>query len=98
MNSMKLIDLLAVGLPVVADAVGQVPEYIRHGETGWLVSPGDAAAMVEAAWMLLQRPEEAWRMGENARRMILAAHQWEHRMPTLEQAYAYAVERATARP
>lgn len=95
---MKLIDLLAVGLPVVADAVGQVPEYIRHGETGWLVTPGDAAAMVEAAWMLLQRPEEAWRMGENARRMILAAHQWEHRMPTLEQAYAYAVERATARP
>jgi glycosyltransferase involved in cell wall biosynthesis len=95
---MKLIDLLTVGLPVVADAVGQVPEYIRDGETGWLVPPGDAAAMVEAAWTLLRCPEEAWRMGENARRMILAAHRWAHRMPTLEHAYAYAVERATARP
>jgi len=91
---MKLIDLLAAGLPVVADAVGQVPEYIRHGETGWLVPPGDVAAMVEAAWQLLQDPERAWRIGENARRAIAAAHGWEHRLPTLEAAYGAALVRA----
>ncbi len=94
---MKLIDLLAAGLPVVADAVGQVPEYIRHGETGWLVPPGDGSAMVEAAWTLLQDPAAAWRIGENARRMIAAAHGWEHRLPTLEAAYAEALARAGGR-
>jgi len=94
---MKLIDLLAAGLPVVADAVGQVPEYIRHGETGWLVPPGDVSAMVEAAWRLLQDPSAAWRIGENARQMIAAAHRWEHRLPTLEAAYAEALARAGGR-
>ncbi|HXF70957.1 MAG TPA: glycosyltransferase family 4 protein [Thermoflexus sp.] len=88
---MKLIDLLAAGLPVVADAVGQIPEYIRHGESGWLVPPGDVAAMVEAAWRLLRDPEGAWRLGENARRSIASAHLWEHRLPTLEAAYAQAL-------
>jgi len=34
----KLIDLLSAGVPVVADAVGQNSEYIRHNETGLLVS------------------------------------------------------------
>lgn len=91
---MKLIDLLAAGLPVVADAVGQVSEYIRHGETGWLVPPGEVSAMVEAAWKLLQDPEGAWRIGENARRTIDAAHRWEHRLPALEAAYAEALARA----
>lgn len=88
---MKLIDLLAAGVPVVADAVGQVPEYVRHGETGWLVPPGDGAAMAEAAWCLLQHPEAAWRLGESARRTIAEAHRWEHRLPILEAAYRYAV-------
>lgn len=91
---MKLIDLLAAGLPVVADAVGQVPEYIRHGETGWLVPPGDEAAMVEAAWRLLQDPETAWHLGEQARQDILARHRWENRLPVLEAAYATALARA----
>lgn len=88
---MKLMDLLATGLPVVADAVGQVPEYIRHGESGWLVPPGEVEAMVEAAWALLQDPERAWRLGETARRAIAAAHRWDHRVPTLEAAYARAL-------
>ncbi len=91
---MKLIDLLAAGLPVVADAVGQVPEYIRHGETGWLVPPGDVCAMVEAAAKLLEDPEAAWRIGENARRSIAASHCWEHRLTALEAAYAEALTRA----
>ena len=52
--SVKLIELLAAGLPVVADAVGQSAEYIVHDESGLLVPPGDAAAMAEAAIRLLR--------------------------------------------
>lgn len=43
-----LIDALEVGLPVVATAVGGIPEIIRDGENGTLVKPDDAAAL-EAA-------------------------------------------------
>ncbi|MBE9508754.1 MAG: glycosyltransferase family 4 protein, partial [Chloroflexi bacterium] len=51
--AVKLRDLLAAGVPVVAEAVGQNREYIRHGETGWLVTPGDVTAFAGAVARLL---------------------------------------------
>ena len=52
--SVKLIDLLSAGVPVVADAVGQNAEYIRHNETGVLVASGDVEAMTQAVIDLLR--------------------------------------------
>lgn len=43
-----LIDALEAGLPVVATAVGGIPEIIRDGENGVLVKPDEPAAL-EAA-------------------------------------------------
>ena len=43
-----LLDALEAGLPVVATAVGGIPEIIRDGENGTLVRPDDPAAL-EAA-------------------------------------------------
>ena len=50
----KLVELLAAGVPVVADRVGQALEYVADGETGLLVPPGDEEAMAEAAQRLLR--------------------------------------------
>jgi glycosyltransferase involved in cell wall biosynthesis len=40
-----VVESLAVGTPVLATAVGGVPEIVREGENGLLVPPGDAAAL-----------------------------------------------------
>ena len=51
-----LIEAQACGVPVVAPALGGIPEAVIHGETGLLVPPGDVNAMTEAALILLQKP------------------------------------------
>jgi glycosyltransferase involved in cell wall biosynthesis len=43
-----IVEALAVGCPVIATAVGGVPEVVRDGENGLLVPPGDAAALATA--------------------------------------------------
>lgn len=47
----------AVGLPVVATSVGGLPELIRDGETGYLISPRDSNGLARAALRLLEHPE-----------------------------------------
>src|SRR5205814_25062 len=43
-----VVESLAVGTPVLATAVGGVPEVVRDGENGLLVPAGDAAALAHA--------------------------------------------------
>ena len=36
----------ALGVPVLATTAGGIPEAVAHGETGWLVPPEDAPALL----------------------------------------------------
>jgi glycosyltransferase involved in cell wall biosynthesis len=53
--------------PIVATAVGGIPEAIRDGETGLLVPPGDSAAIMHAVCRLAADPAWASRLGDAAR-------------------------------
>jgi glycosyltransferase involved in cell wall biosynthesis len=85
--AVKLLDLLAAGVPVVAEAVGQNQECIRHGESGWLVEPGDGAAFSDAVVSLLQDAQLRQRLGRAASTDVRRRFGWDRLVLTVEEAY-----------
>jgi glycosyltransferase involved in cell wall biosynthesis len=83
----KLRDLLAAGVPVVAEAVGQNREYVRHGETGLLVKPGDVDAFAGAVVRLLEDAPLRERLGQAAARDVRERFGWERLVEAVERAY-----------
>lgn len=72
----KLADMLQAGVPVVAEAVGQVMEYIRDGETGVLRPSGDVAGMAAALVRLLQDSAERQRLAAAAQIQLDRLFNW----------------------
>ena len=82
----KLLELLAAGVPVVADAVGQATEYVADGRTGRLVPPGDAAAMATAALCLLADPARRLALGRAAAADVRERWVWDRWIAAAEDA------------
>ena len=61
-----VLEALACGNPVVASAVGGIPEQVIEGRTGFLVPVGDARALAGRVLDLLADEEFRLRMGREA--------------------------------
>ncbi len=88
--AVKLLDLMAAGVPVVAEAVGQNAEMIEHGVSGLLVPPDDGAALAAVVIRLLD--DAAWRarLSRGAQERIKTHLTWEHLAVQVERAYQEA--------
>ena len=64
---MTIIEAMGTGLPVVASAVGGVPDMLRNGESGMLVSQ-EPRSVADAVLQLLQQEDLRKALGENARK------------------------------
>lgn len=62
-----LIEAMHAGFPVVATAVGSVPEVVADGVTGLLVEPGDEVALAAALRRLAASPALRERLGRAGR-------------------------------
>jgi glycosyltransferase involved in cell wall biosynthesis len=67
-----LMEALARLTPVVASAVGGVPEIVTDGETGLLVPPADADALADAVARMAADPAAARAMAARGRRHVEA--------------------------
>lgn len=83
----KLVDMLHVGVPVVAEAVGQVPEYVVHGRTGFLRPSGDVAGLTADLITLLQNERRRKEMAAAAQAHIDVHFSWSKAAERLEQVY-----------
>ena len=79
----KLVELLALGIPVVVDSVGQATEYVATRETGVLVRPGDVVSMAEEVCALLRSDQDRREMGMRARNAVRRRWLWACWSPTV---------------
>ena len=61
-----ILEALACGTPVIATAVGGIPEQVVDGQTGFLVSRRDAEAMAQHTLCLFQDRDMRRQMGHKA--------------------------------
>jgi len=67
---LTVLEAMASGLPIIATRVAGTSEIVIHNETGLLVEPGNVRQLAEAIKFLIQHPDEATRLGRNARTFI----------------------------
>jgi glycosyltransferase involved in cell wall biosynthesis len=92
-----LVEAMAVGSACVATEIGPVPEVVTHGADGWLVPPGDPAALAEAACALLGDRARRAALGRAASSSALARFQPQAAADKLSQVYESVVARAGSR-
>jgi glycosyltransferase involved in cell wall biosynthesis len=83
----RLPHMMAAGLPIVAEDVGEASTYIVHGESGWLVPAGDDQAFVATAHSALQDEARRVQIGERAAARARERFAWSRLAEELEQFY-----------
>ena len=75
---LTLLEAMACGTPVVASRVGGIPEIVTHGQTGYLVEPGDVEQLGQRIAELLE-PSARWQsISACAVETVRARFTWRH--------------------
>lgn len=91
--SVKLLQLLRLGIPVIADATGEQSNYIVPNVSGILVAPGNTEAMASAAITSLTDPGLRQAISDHARTRAKDHFGWDKLAPAAERAYLAALAR-----
>jgi peptidoglycan/xylan/chitin deacetylase (PgdA/CDA1 family) len=80
-------EAMASGLPVVATDVGGIPELVKDGTTGRLVSPGDVNGLATAISDTIADPARAEQWGRNGRRVIEDTYSFDRMVDQFQALY-----------
>jgi glycosyltransferase involved in cell wall biosynthesis len=90
--SAKLLELLAAGLPVIGNDVGEMRTFVTHGVNGMLTPPHQPQALAQAA-VDIMADITRWHALQQAAYHSAQQHTWLSRVTTVEAAYAGALKK-----
>lgn len=82
-----ILEAMASSKPVVASAVGGIPEAVQHQVTGLLVPPKDPDALADAILKMLADREWATNMGKEGRKRVEEFFSIENEVKKIQQVY-----------
>ena len=93
--SQVMVESLSLGVPLVITSVPGPADYLRHGETAWLVPREDVAALAEALLYLYQHPDLRLAIAQRGQAFVRETFDYTQVNKKYEQLYASLV-RGTA--
>ena len=93
-----MLEAMAAGCPVVATAVGQIPDILVDGENGWLVPPGNEKALVDKLAYVVSRLEEAKVIGTAGQALIAERYSKGEMIKAYEKLYLEIVGHNKTQP
>jgi glycosyltransferase involved in cell wall biosynthesis len=88
----SILEAMRAGLPVVASAVGGIPEAVEDGVSGFLVPPRDPETLRDRIHRLLAEPALRRRLGDGGRRRYEQEFTLSHSFSKTLQVYKDALE------
>jgi glycosyltransferase involved in cell wall biosynthesis len=93
---LAILEAMAAGLPVVATAVGGIPECILEKQTGLLVPPGKPEPLADAILSMLGNPARRRCYGDAGRQRVLHKFSAESQVPAIERLFEQVARRRQA--
>lgn len=88
-----VVEAMACGTPVLATSVGGIPEIVTDAENGWLVQPGNTAALASRLLQLSRNTDALRRAADHAQRITCPRFSLSRYQMELTALYAELVPR-----
>ncbi len=90
-SSLVTLEAMAHAKPVVATAVGGIPDKVVEGKSGFLVPPGDAGGLARAITRAFSLGNNLTELGVEGRKIVETKFNWTHRAQDLMDLYREVV-------
>lgn len=76
-QGISFIEAMASGMPTIGTNVGGIPDFLRDGETGYLIAPESSEAAARAVRRIIEQPIEANAIAEGGKRLVVERYGWD---------------------
>lgn len=87
-----LLEAMSMGCAVISSSIGNPKNMIDHGKNGLLYEPGDMSELIQSVRVIIENPEKASQLAENARERYLRMYTPEENYKSLMNIYSEAIK------